>query len=109
MIEGGLAGTVNLNTRKPFDNKGFHIGLNLEGNYGDFRKEWTPTGSLLLSNTWETGIGTFGLLGNLSYSRINSRSDGLQISNFQTRDGAYVLKANLFTNLHIHKHFPSPY
>ena len=94
MIEGGLAGTVNLNTRKPFDNKGFHIGLNLEGNYGDFRKEWTPTGSLLLSNTWETGIGTFGLLGNLSYSRINSRADGLQISNFQTRDGAYVLKAN---------------
>ena len=27
MIEGGLAGTVNLNTRKPFDNRGFHIAL----------------------------------------------------------------------------------
>ncbi len=27
MIEGGLAGTVNLNTRKPFDNKGFHVGF----------------------------------------------------------------------------------
>ena len=94
MIEGGLAGTVNLNTRKPFDNKGFHVGLNLEANYGDFRKKWTPTGSLLLSNTWETGIGTFGLLGNISYSRIKSHADGLQISNFQTRDGAYVLKAN---------------
>jgi TonB-dependent receptor len=94
MIEGGLAGTVNLNTRKPFDNKGFHVGLNIEANYGDFRKKWTPTGSLLLSNTWETSIGTFGVLGNISYSRIKSRSDGLQISNFQTRDGSYVVKAN---------------
>ncbi|MBW8910975.1 MAG: TonB-dependent receptor plug domain-containing protein, partial [Sphingomonas sp.] len=29
-IEGGLAGTVNLNTRKPFDNKGFHLGFDAE-------------------------------------------------------------------------------
>ncbi|HEX6962480.1 MAG TPA: TonB-dependent receptor plug domain-containing protein, partial [Lacipirellula sp.] len=41
MIEGGLAGTVNLNTRKPFDNKGFHIAFDAEANYGDFRKKWT--------------------------------------------------------------------
>ncbi|RZM31905.1 MAG: TonB-dependent receptor, partial [Sphingomonas sp.] len=33
LIEGGLAGTVNLNTRKPFDNKGFHIGGGVEANY----------------------------------------------------------------------------
>jgi TonB-dependent receptor len=93
MIEGGLAGTVNLNTRKPFDNMGFHIGFSAEANYGDLEKEWTPTGSFLISNTWETGGGTFGLLASGSYSRIRSRSDGLQISNFQTRDGTYVTRA----------------
>ena len=54
MIEGGLAGTVNLNTRKPFDNKGLHICVRCRGNYGDFEKKWAPTGSLLVSNTWET-------------------------------------------------------
>lgn len=81
-IEGGLAGTVNLNTRKPFDNRGFHMGVDAEGNYGDFRKKWTPTGSILISDTFETGIGTFGILGDLSYSRIRSRADGVQITNF---------------------------
>lgn len=94
LIEGGLAGTVNLNTRKPFDRPGFHIGGSLEANYGDFRKEWTPTGSLLISNTWDTGIGRIGLLASGSYSQIKSRADGLQISNFQTRDGSRALAAS---------------
>ena len=87
LIEGGLAGTVNLNTRKPFDNKGFHIGGGVEANYGDFAKKWAPTGSLLVSNTWQTPIGSFGILANASYSRLKSRADGIQVTNFQTRDG----------------------
>jgi TonB-dependent receptor len=91
MIEGGLAGTVNLNTRKPFDNKGLHIAFDAEGNYGDMEKKWSPTGSLLASDTWETPSGsTFGLLADVSYSRIRSRSDGIQVTNFQTRDGTFV-------------------
>jgi TonB-dependent receptor len=88
MIEGGLAGTVNLNTRVPLDNKGFHIAFDMEGNYGDMSKHWTPTYSAMISDTWETGIGTIGLLGDLSYSRIRSRADGIQVTNFQTRDGS---------------------
>ncbi|MBP2278711.1 TonB-dependent receptor [Sphingomonas sp. PL20] len=89
-IEGGLAGTVNLNTRKPFDNKGLHAGVDLEGSYGDLQKKWAPTGSILISDTWETGLGTFGLLGDVSYSRVRSRADGLQITNFQQRDNTLV-------------------
>jgi TonB-dependent receptor len=94
LIEGGLAGTVNLNTRKPFDNKGFHIGGSAEANYGDFRKKWTPTASLLVSNTWDTPLGRIGILGNVSYSRIRSRADGIQIANYQTRDGTLAEGAN---------------
>lgn len=91
MIEGGLAGTVNLNTRKPFDNRGFHIAFDAEGNYGDMEKKWSPTGSLLISDTWDTpGGSTFGLLADVSYSRIRSRADGVQVTNFQTRDGTEV-------------------
>ncbi|QDH34216.1 TonB-dependent receptor [Porphyrobacter sp. YT40] len=93
-IEGGLAGTVNLITRKPFDNNGFKIALSAEANYGDFRKEWTPTISGLISNTWETDKGRFGLLASASYSRIKSRADGVQIANYQTRDGRLVSAAN---------------
>lgn len=94
MIEGGLAGTVNLNTRVPFDKKGLQIGFDAEANYGDMRKKWTPVGSLLLSDTWDTGIGRIGLLADVSYSRLKSRSDGIQVSNFQTRDGTSVRGAN---------------
>lgn len=94
MIEGGLAGTVNLNTRKPLDNRGFHIGFSAEANYGDFRKEWTPSFSGLISNTWDTDAGTFGLLISGNYSRIKSRADGIQIANYQTRDGSSVRQAN---------------
>jgi TonB-dependent receptor len=90
MIEGGLAGTVNLNTRLPFDQKGFTVGLTAEANYSDFAKRWTPQGSALVSNIWETGIGRIGFLAAASYSQVFSRSDGIQITNFQTRDGAIV-------------------
>ena len=94
MIEGGLAGTVNLNTRKPFDRYGLQGGISIEANYGDFRKEWTPSVSGVLSNTWETDGGTFGLLVGGSYSQIKSRADGIQITNVQQRDGATVRLAN---------------
>jgi TonB-dependent receptor len=89
-IEGALSGSVNMNLRLPFDSKGFHVGYDVEANYGDFRKKWSPVGSLLVSNTWDTGIGRLGILGAASYSRLFSRSDGVQVSNFQLRDGTYA-------------------
>ncbi len=93
MIEGGLAGTVNLNTRKPFDNDDLTVAFSAEANYGDFREEWTPTVSGLFSNTWDTDAGRFGFLASASYSRIKSRADGLQITNFQTRDNQLAEQA----------------
>jgi len=90
MIEGGLGGTVNLNTLKPLDHMGFHGAVDIEGNYSDFAKKATPVGSALISNTWETGAGNFGVLADLSYSQLKVRSDGIQATNFQTRDGQTV-------------------
>src|SRR5256885_5027118 len=88
-IEGGLSGTVNMNLRLPFDNKGLHIGYDLEANYGDMAKKWSPVGSVLVSDNWDTGIGRIGLLGAVSYSQLFTRSDSVRISNFQTRNGTY--------------------
>jgi|tagenome__1003787_1003787.scaffolds.fasta_scaffold20989186_5 TonB-dependent receptor len=93
-IEGGLSGTINMNLRLPFDNKGLHIGYDIEATYGDFSKKWSPVGSLLVSDNWDTGIGRIGLLGALSYSKLFSRADGVQVSNFQTRDGSFAETAN---------------
>ena len=88
-IEGGLSGTVNMNLRLPFDHKGFFLGYDLEANYGDLYKKWSPVGSVLVSNTWDTGIGRIGLLGAVSYSQLFTRSDTVRVSNFQTRNGTY--------------------
>ncbi|HZC38003.1 MAG TPA: TonB-dependent receptor plug domain-containing protein, partial [Sphingomicrobium sp.] len=93
-IEGGLSGTVNMNLRLPFDNKGLHIGYDIEANYGDLEKKWSPVGSLLVSDNWDTGIGRIGLLGAFSYSQLFSRSDTVRVSNFQTRDGNYAESSN---------------
>lgn len=94
MIEGGLAGTVNLNTRVPFDNNGLYMGGTLEVNYSDLIEEFSPQGSALISNTWDTDAGRFGLLAAVSYSQVLSRSDGIQVTNFQARDGETVAGAN---------------
>lgn len=99
MIEGGLAGTVNLNTRKPFDSKGFHIAFDVEGNYGDLEQRLTPTWSFLVSDTWDTGIGRVGLLAAASFSQIRSEAQGLNVTNIQTRDNTMALTANSTTNL----------
>lgn len=85
MVEGGIAGTVNLRTRVPFDSKGLLVSGSLEANYGDFAKEVTPTFSGLVSNRWESPIGEFGLLGSFVYSQLKSRADRVQISNFGRR------------------------
>lgn len=80
MIEGQIAGLVNLVTRKPLDNPGLHFAGSIEANYGDLREEWSPTINLLASNTFDTGIGTFGLQLSYSNSQLRSRTDASQVA-----------------------------
>ena len=83
LIEGGAAGTVDLRTRLPFDSDDQVIAISAELNYSDFREEATPTVSALYSKNWDTGGGRFGILGNISYSRLLSRADGVSIGDFR--------------------------
>ncbi|MFM7377246.1 MAG: TonB-dependent receptor [Erythrobacter sp.] len=80
MVEGGIAGTVNLRTRKPVDRRGFHISGTLETNVGDLADEWSPGGSVLLSNTWETDGGTLGFQFGYARSELVSRTDASQVA-----------------------------
>ena len=83
MIEGGLGGTVNLRTFMPFDFEGQKIGASLSANYGDFIKEWKPSGSALYSNRWKTaGGGDFGILVDIAHSELATRTDGLFVRPF---------------------------
>lgn len=79
MIEGSIAGTVNLVTRKPLDRSGTHLAGSYEANYGDLRKEWSPTFNVLGSHVFETDAGRFGFQLGYSNSKLKSRTDATQL------------------------------
>ncbi len=85
IIEGGLGGTVNLRTRKPFDEPGRKIAGSLDYNYGDKAKDARPSASFLFSDRWQTGVGEMGFLANISYSELATQSDGIQIQPYSRR------------------------
>ncbi|HWN46459.1 MAG TPA: TonB-dependent receptor plug domain-containing protein, partial [Steroidobacteraceae bacterium] len=80
MIEGGIAGTVNLRTRLPFDQEGQAIALTGRVNYGSLSGEPTYEASGVYSNNWETGAGRFGVLINAAYSNILTRTEAVNMT-----------------------------
>lgn len=80
MIDGGIAGTVNLVTRKPLDSQGFHLAGAIEANYGDLAEEWSPGFSILGSNSWDTSMGRFGLQLGYAQSELVTRTDASQVT-----------------------------
>lgn len=70
-IEGGIAGSINVRGRKPFDFNGFELSGSLNGVLSQQSGKIVPNGNLLISDRWETGIGEMGLLVNASYVGIN--------------------------------------
>src|SRR5690606_31536577 len=85
IIEGGLGGTVNLRTRKPFDEQGRKIAGSVDYNYGDKAKDARPSASFLFSDRWDTGVGEMGFMANVSYSELATQSDGIQIQPYSRR------------------------
>ena len=78
MIEGGIAGSINLRTRLPFDATGQLIQVGAHANYNSLAKKWTPDGNAFYSNRWQTGIGEFGIMGDIAYSDLKTRNDMVQ-------------------------------
>jgi iron complex outermembrane receptor protein len=74
-IEGGLAGVVELQTPRPFENKGFHFVAAGKGNYSTITGDVDPRGTLLISNTWGR---EFGLSASLAAADTRYRSDTAQ-------------------------------
>jgi TonB-dependent receptor len=79
-IEGAVAGLVNLRTAMPFDYKGFKGTAGVSESYSTLRQgKPSPTGTLLLSNRWNTGLGEIGALIDIAHAKSPSRSDGVGV------------------------------
>jgi TonB-dependent receptor len=89
-IEGAIGGLVNLRTALPFDFKGQKAALSVEAARSQLRGKTSPSFSGLYSNRWKTGFGEFGVLIDLAHSRIDTRSDGVQISPYIPRTDAVI-------------------
>ena len=82
--EGAVAANIDLRIARPFDEKGFHINYSAKGSYQESSEDWSPRLGLYASNTWETGLGEFGILGGVAYSNRSYRSDGFNTIGFTT-------------------------
>lgn len=76
VIEGGIAGTVDMRSVRPFDKAGFRSAITLSGNYRDQDKKPGTTGSALISNTWNSNrFGKFGVLGGVAWGLTKYYTD----------------------------------
>ncbi|MDZ3832970.1 MAG: TonB-dependent receptor [Sphingopyxis sp.] len=89
LIEGGIAGVVNLRTRVPFDQDGRLISISLKNTYGDISRKSTPEISAIVSDRWDTGIGEIGLMLNGAYSHAKTASQGVQFDRMAIFNGVF--------------------
>ena len=82
-VEGGIAGLVDIVTRKPLDSRKDFIVLNADVNYGNLAKKATPEVSGGFSKQWDVGAGRIGILATGSYARINERVDNARITTYR--------------------------
>ncbi len=69
--EGGIGGTIDLQTPRPFDADRRQLRYTAAANFNDQSSDWSPRASLLASDTW----GNFGALLGVAYARnVNERS-----------------------------------
>ncbi|HTM81525.1 TonB-dependent receptor [Asticcacaulis sp.] len=82
LIEGGIAGSINLRTRLPFDSRGQLISVSAGASYGDISDSVTPDYSGIYTNRWQTSVGEFGLMVNYAHSYVETATNGVQMGRY---------------------------
>jgi len=77
--EGGIAGSVNISTARPFDYAGRRVVGSVEGAYNSISEKTDPKLSFLASDTW----GDLGALVSFSTARRTNRTDSNSGINFR--------------------------
>jgi TonB-dependent receptor len=88
MIEGGVGGTVDLRTRKPFDQDGLTIAVSGDYTYGDMLDAARPSANALISDRWNTAIGEIGVLASVDWQEQVNRTMGVNFNEFSCWNAA---------------------
>ena len=83
--EGGVGGTIDLRTRRPFDFSGRQVAGSVRMIHGDLAKRTQPQLSFLASDRRETAAGEVGLLVSLAHQKRAWREDQKSAGNPVTR------------------------
>jgi TonB-dependent receptor len=78
LLEGGVAGIVNMRSARPFDFENTQFTYSIQENYGSQSESWSPRAAFLASGRWDTGIGEFGVLFGYAGVRNNSTTLGYE-------------------------------
>lgn len=70
LVEGGIAGLINVRSRRPFDFRDREVAGAIRGTYADQSGKYDPSGNILLSDRFDTGAGEIGVLINASYTQL---------------------------------------
>jgi len=71
LVEPGLAGLVNVRSRRPFDFDGLEVAGSVWGLYTYQARDLTPNGNILISDRWQAGDGEIGALIGFSYTSLH--------------------------------------
>ena len=71
LVEAGLAGLVNVRSRRPFDFKDFEFAGSAWLLRSKQAGEWNPNANLLITDRWSVGDGEMGALLNVSYTELD--------------------------------------
>ncbi|KAA1164483.1 TonB-dependent receptor [Pseudoalteromonas fuliginea] len=88
--EGGIAGTVDMYSAKPFDSPGLHVAASAQAGYNDLTEETDPRMVFMISNTFADD--TFGALFSVAKSERTVRQEGFGTVRWTTpvKDGGGV-------------------
>lgn len=87
LLEPGIAGLVDVRSRKPFDFKELRIAGGITGLHWQNSQKFGVEANLLVSNRWETGIGEIGFLIEGSYTDNKFQDDYRTNSNTPNTQG----------------------
>jgi iron complex outermembrane recepter protein len=89
LIEGGIAGLINLRTRLPFDSSNDLKVFTVRSNYSELSSSATPELSGIYTTRFDIEGGELGFMANLAYSDIDATSQSIRLGRMIKYRGVY--------------------